>query len=672
MYAEVTLSKVSRDIDRIYHYKIPESLAAKIQIGSQVLVPFGHRKEIGYVVGLLERSTVRGMKEIIKVTSECPLFAKEQVDLAKWLSEYYCSFFITSLRLVMPPGTARLESRKLKVVSSKQEEKNLLSTDNSPLTTYQIQSPLHPTEEQKKALDLVQSAIDAHKPQKILLYGITGSGKTEVYLQAIAFALKQGKSAIVLVPEIGLTPQLISRFRDRFQDHIAVLHSHMTIRQRALEWERIASGEAQIVLGTRSAIFAPVKKLGLIVIDEEYEFTYKQEKSPRYHVREVAFYLAGLHSAVVLMGSGTPSIETYYHAEMGEYKKLVLSRRIDNRPLPPVEIVDMREEKEHVLSKKLGEELKRTLREGEQAILFINRRGYFTFVMCRECGYTIGCPKCSVSLTYHSGDRKLRCNRCGYSSEAPIICPRCQSSAIKYFGTGTQRIEKEVADVFPAARILRYDRDTVSKRGSHEVFFSAFAEGKANVLIGTQMVTKGLDVATVTLVGVVSADTALQLPDFRAAEHTFQLLTQVAGRAGRHHLPGKVIIQTHSPEHYAIQAASKHDYESFYQQEIEYRKELGYPPYSKLISLLITGPEAEKVLKVSEDLERFLRNRLFEGILGPAPALLPKLRGEWRYRIFLKGEDLNKMRRAVIGTLEKAVIPSEIKVAVDVEPMGMN
>jgi primosomal protein N' (replication factor Y) len=311
------------------------------------------------------------------------------------------------------------------------------------------------------------------------------------------------------------------------------------------------------------------------------------------------------------------------------------------------------------------------LSRDEQLILFINRRGYFTFVMCRECGFTIECPKCSVSLTYHSGDRRLRCNRCGYNSEAPIICPRCQSSSIKYFGTGTQRIEKEVAEVFPAARILRYDRDTVSKRGSHGVFFSAFAEGKANVLIGTQMVTKGLDVAKVTLIGVVSADTALHLPDFRSAEHTFQLLTQVAGRAGRHHLPGKVFIQTYTPEHYAVQAAAKHDYEGFYKQEIEIRRELGYPPFSKLIGLLFSGPEDKKVLKVSEDTEKFLRKRTDQSILGPAPAVIPKLRGEWRYRILLKGQNLDKIRKAVVETLQKVVIPDDIKVTVDIGPMNM-
>lgn len=531
------------------------------------------------------------------------------------------------------------------------------------------------TPEQENALSAIKSAIDANRPERFLLYGITGSGKTEVYLQAIAHVLGLGKSAIVLVPEIGLTPQLVQRFRERFEDHIAVLHSSLTEKQRREEWERIASGEARIILGTRLAIFAPLENPGLIVLDEEYEVTYKSEKSPRYHAREVALKLAELNNAVVVMGSATPSIETYYKAETGEYRKLILPKRIDDRPLPPVEVVDMREEIKRknfgVLSERLKDEIKTTLSNREQIILFMNRLGYFTFVMCRECGLTIECPNCSASLVYDSGERKLRCGRCGFTSDAPVICPRCQSSSIKYFGAGTQRIEDEVGKVFPAARILRYDRDTASKRGSHEVFFSAFAAGEADVLIGTQMVTKGLDVANVTLVGVVSADTNLSLPDFRAAEHTFQLLTQVAGRAGRHHLPGKVIIQTYNPEHYAIQAAARHDYEGFYRKEIEHRRELSYPPFSKLISVLIAGADQKKTAKTAEDIGAFLRKRLPQGVLGPATAAIKRLRGEWRYRILLKGKELRAMRDAIREVLEKVVVPSEVKVAVDVEPMGM-
>jgi primosomal protein N' (replication factor Y) len=478
-----------------------------------------------------------------------------------------------------------------------------------------------------------------------------------------------------MVPEISLTPQLIERFRERYGDRIAVVHSDMTLKKRRSEWMRIQSGEARIVLGARSALFAPVSDLGQIVIDEEYEHSYKSDKSPRYHTREAALELARLHSAVVVLGSATPSLETYYNCEEGKIQKLTLSKRIDDRKLPPIEVIDMRTEMKNknfgVLSEKLKEEIKEALSRKEQIILFINRLGYFTFIMCRECGLTVECPRCSVSLVYHSGDKQLHCSKCDYRTNPPQTCPRCNGSAIKYFGTGTQRIEEEVGKIFPAARILRYDRDTVAKRGSHEVFFSTFASGQADVLIGTQMVTKGLDVANVTLVGAVAADTALQLPDFRSAEHTFQLLTQVAGRAGRHHLAGKVVIQTYNPDHYAIRAAAKHDWDLFYRQELEHRRELNYPPFSKLISLLISGEEQAKVGQIAAELKQFLAKRLTSQILGPIPALIPRLRGERRCQILLKGEDLTVLRRAVRDSLSKLVVPEAVKVTIDVEPMSL-
>jgi len=663
MFAEVILTKVSRGIDKVFHYSVPEELKDKIQVGHQVMVPFGRRKDIGYVVGFSEKADFPRIKNIIKITSEAPLFTEKQVELAKWLADYYNAFFIKALRLVMPPGTASREGQRPKAKGQRPEEKG----ETLP---HQPQNVLLPTNEQKIALESIWSAINQNKPEKILLYGVTGSGKTEVYMQAIAHVLAKGKSAIVLVPEISLTPQMVERFAERFGEQIAVLHSYLTPKKKATEWQRIQEGEARIILGARSAIFAPVKELGLVVIDEEYETSYKQEQSPRYHVREVAFFLAKQHQAVVVLGSATPAIETFYQAEKGEYKKLTLSKRIDSRVLPPVEIIDMCKDKGFLLSDRLQEELKETLSRKEQAILFLNRRGYFTFVLCRECGYTVECPHCAISLTYHAGEQKLRCNRCGNSYPLPQSCPRCNSRSIKYFGTGTQRIEKEVADVFPDARILRYDSDAVSKRGSHETFFAAFAKGQADVLIGTQMVAKGLDIANVTLVGVVAADTSLHLPDFRSAEHTFQLLTQVAGRTGRHHLPGKVIIQTYTPNHYAIKTASNHDYETFYGAEIMNRQELGYPPFSKLVSLVISGASVAKVEQISEDIGTFLRKRV-ENVLGPAPAVIPKLRGDWRYRILLKGQDLSALRTAVRETMEKVVVPAEIRVVVDVEPMGM-
>jgi len=665
MFAEVVLSKVSSEIDKIYHYAIPENLRGKIQVGHQVIVPFGRRQDVGYVVGFVKEAEVTRVKEIIKITSPCPLFGKEQVEFAKWLAYYYFSFFATALKLMLPPG------QKPKELSSPQSRlKSPLSPPGIEGKEVKVaETNLRLTPEQQKALEAIKGVIDQGRSEKFLLCGVTGSGKTEVYLQAIAYLLTKGKSALVLVPEIALTPQLIQRFQERFPGLIAVLHSHMTLKQRNQAWLMIYQGETRVVLGTRSALFAPIKNLGLIVVDEEYEVSYKSEKSPRYHTREAALKWAEINKAVLILGSATPAVETYYLAESGFYRKLVLPQRIDQRPLPPVEIVDMRKEKDFLLSRRLREELKEVLAKGEQAILFVNRRGFFTLVICRRCGLVLECPKCSLSLTYLPG-KGLVCFGCGYSVPS-LVCPRCQGTELKYFGVGTQRIEKEVAEMFPSARILRWDRDAVSKSSSHEAFFSAFAQGKANVLIGTQMVIKGLDVAKVTLVGVVSADFALHLPDFRAAEHTFQLLTQAAGRAGRHHLPGKVIIQSFYPEHYALQAAAHHDYESFYQKEISYRKELNYPPFSKLICLLISGSDQDQVKKVAQELANFLKRREVQGLLGPVPAVIARRRGQWRYRILLKGKDLEEIRPALAETLAKIVVPKEIKVLVDVDPVNL-
>jgi primosomal protein N' (replication factor Y) len=660
MIAEVILARPAKKIDKVFHYLIPEQLKEQIKVGSQVVVPFGRRKDDGFVVGFVEQSDFPGIKEIESVVGNEPVLSEKAILFAKWLADYYFSFLATALRLMIPPG------KKLPTSNFQLQNKSQITINKSKIIL---------NSEQEKALGEINEAVGNGENKTFLLYGVTGSGKTEVYLRAIEKVLSLGKVAIALVPEISLTPQLVARFNERFGDQIAVMHSDLTLKKRRSEWRRIKSGEAKIVLGARSALFAPVANLGLIVIDEEYEHSYKSDKSPRYHTREAALKLARLHNAVVVLGSATPSLETYYHCEQGDFKKIMLTKRVDDRQLPPIAVIDMRQELKKknfsVLSERLKEEIKETLARREQIILFINRLGFFTFVMCRECGLTLECPRCSVSLVYHTGDKKLHCSKCEYTTDLIAICPRCNSSAIKYFGTGTQRIEEEVAKIFPAARILRYDRDTVSKRGSHEMFFATFAAGKADVMIGTQMVTKGLDLANVTLVGAVAADTALNLPDFRAAEHTFQLLTQVAGRAGRHHLAGKVIIQTYNPDHYAIKAAAQHDFALFYRQEIEHRRELNYPPFSKLIAILVSGVKNEAVAKTAEELQRLLAPRIKGQILGPIPAIISKLRGEWRYQLLLKGVDLAKMRQGVREALEKLTIVQGVKITVDIEPMSM-
>jgi primosomal protein N' (replication factor Y) len=657
MYAQVLLAKPARSTQKIFHYSVPQLLIERAKIGSEVLIPFGKRRDKGYIVGFSEKAEVEKVKDILDVVSDEPIFTEKQIELARWMADYYDCFLMTALGLMLAP---KGKNPKFEIINSKQIQNSKIQILNIILT-----------DEQKNALQGIETAIDQKKTETFLLYGVTGSGKTEVYMRAIAKVLELGRSAIVLVPEIALTPQMVERFEERFPGQVAVLHSDLTLKQRREAWEAVAREEKKIVLGARSALFAPVRDIGIIVIDEEYEHSYKQDKSPRYHARETALKLADLHSAVVILGSATPALETFFKAEQGEYRKLTLSQRVEKRPLPEVEIVDMRREKGCTLSVKLREELQKTLAAGEKAILFLNRRGYFTFIMCQACGFGIECPTCSVALNYQSSDKKLHCNHCGYSQDPARSCPRCNSLSLRYFGTGTQRIENEVTQVFPEAKILRYDRDTVSKRGAHEAFFAAFAKGAANVLIGTQMVAKGLDIAHVTLVGVISADTGLKFPDFRAAEHTFQLLTQVAGRAGRHHLPGKVIIQSFTPEHYAIQAAAKHDYEGFYRQELVHRQELNYPPFSKLISLVIAGKNSAQAAKIADDLAQCLKDCLADGILGPAAAVLSKLRGEYRYRILIKGPDLEVMRQAIRDTLTESMIPSDVKVVVDVEPVGM-
>ncbi|MDI6731169.1 MAG: primosomal protein N' [Candidatus Margulisbacteria bacterium] len=652
MFAEVVLAKASKFTDKIYHYSIPAELQP--QVGHKVLVPFGKRKEEGYVVGFVEKADVPDVKEIYEIIGEQPLFNEKQAGLVKWMAEYYCAFLGTALKLILPSPA----NTKTLPPLPKGEGGNVKGERVRVLTP-----------DQQKVLEKITKAIETKQSEVFLLHGITGSGKTEVYLQAAAKVLGMGRSALILVPEISLAPQIVERFKDRFGDIVAVLHSDLTLKQRREAGQRIKNGEARIVVGTRLSIFAPIDNLGLIVVDEEFETTYKSEQSPRYHAREAAIQLAKLHHAVVVLGTATPSIESYYKAKTGEYQLLVLPERIDNRPLPPVEIVDMRQDKSYLLSAKLREELYDTLSKGEQAILFINRLGYFTFLICQDCGQTIQCPRCAVSLNYDTSKKLLRCTHCGFSCEAKIICSNCRGSNIKFIGTGTQRIEKETADVFPQAKILRWDRDATAKRGSHDVFFAAFAEGKANVLIGTQMVTKGLDVANVTLIGVISADTALKIPDFRAAERTFQLLTQVAGRAGRHHLPGKVIIQTYDPANYAIKAAVTQNYEAFYEKEIQERRELGYPPFSKLINLILSGKDDSDTFKIASDLKGVLSRNVQGQILGPAPAAVAKVRGKWRYHILLKGQDIDEMRRKTLEAVEKVFSPREVKIVVDIDPI---
>jgi len=493
------------------------------------------------------------------------------------------------------------------------------------------------------------------QPNVFLLHGVTGSGKTEIYLQALAEVVKLGKRGIVLVPEIALTPQTIERFASRFPHKVAILHSQLSPGEQFDEWHRIKDMEFDVVIGPRSALFAPQPDLGLIVIDEEQEWTYKQhDKSPRYHTRDAAIKLAELTGAVVILGSATPDVATYYHAQKGDYHLLQLPERVvptEKSPLPQVEIVDLREElkagNRSIFSRSLAQATTKAVGGGEQVILFLNRRGGATFIQCRSCGFVLRCRRCEVTLTHHFAEDVLVCHQCNYKTPVPQSCPRCSSRQIKFLGTGTQKLEQEASFTLPQARMLRWDSDMTKRKESHEGILSKFRAHQADILIGTQMVAKGLDLPRVTLVGVVSADTSLNLPDFRAGERTFQLLSQVAGRAGRGPLGGYVIIQTFSPEHYAIKAAAKHDYASFYDKEIDYRRQLHNPPFTQLALLTYTHTNDALCQREAERMRvRLIEQRDAKGmadlsLIGPAPALIHRLRGRFRWQIILRGTELS-------------------------------
>lgn len=530
-------------------------------------------------------------------------------------------------------------------------------------------------DQQRAALAEIVPALTGGKHASFLLHGVTGSGKTQVYIEATAEARRQNRQAVILVPEIALTGQIVNRFKERFGDDVVVLHSRLSVGERYDTWQRLRSGEAGIVIGARSAVFAPVADPGIFIIDEEQEFTYKQEESPRYHTREVARRRGELAGAVVLMGSATPSVESYQLAREGKHRLLTMPDRIDGAFLPEVRIVDMREElrdgRRSVLSEPLAELLAETVAKGEQAIVLLNRRGYATFVLCRECGHVMRCRHCAVSLVYHASGGSLRCHYCGGHDRVPDVCPACGSRYIKYFGTGTQKVEEELAALLPQARIIRMDQDTTGKKLAHDRILSAFASGRYDILLGTQMVAKGHDIANVTAVGIVTADTALHLPDFRAAERTFMLLTQAAGRAGRGDRPGRVVVQTYNAEHYAIEAGAKHDYDAFFRQEIECRRELGYPPFSDLIKLTVQGADEIKARRQAEEIGAALKVRLAglpaTSLVGPFAASVAKLKDLYRLQLLIKTGDLAEVRTV----LADFGLHLRSDVAVDVGPLNV-
>lgn len=556
-------------------------------------------------------------------------------------------------------------------------------------------TPLERTAEQQVVYEALTGALDSTSHAVYLLHGVTGSGKTEVYLQTIQRCIELGREAIVLVPEISLTPQMVERFKGRFGNLVAVLHSRLSNGERYDEWRKIREGRVKVAVGARSAVFAPFSNLGLIVMDEEHETSYKQEETPKYHARDVAVRRAMQHQAVVILGSATPSLESYFAArsksnpDFSPYL-LEMQQRASGSSLPGVQIIDMRNElkdgNRSMFSRSLHQGIAGRLERGEQTVLFLNRRGHSTFVMCRSCGYVAGCPECDISLTYHQKANNVRCHYCGHAEPAPAICPECGSEHIRYFGTGTQRVEEELGKLFPGISIIRMDVDTTSEKGSHEKLLTAFREKKAQVLLGTQMVAKGLDFPDVTLVGVIAADTALHFPDFRSAEKTFQLLTQVAGRAGRHQLPGEVIIQTYVPEHYSVIHASRHDYLSFVREELTHRRALYYPPYSRLVLITLSHEQLPVLLRKSENLVLELKGQAQKlgwygsmdkfssealEILGPVASPVPRIKNRYRFQCVVKFRgDLN-VTELIELTVTKLLEESKdnlFQISIDVDP----
>ncbi len=530
------------------------------------------------------------------------------------------------------------------------------------------------TPEQIQALDQITPAIQAGVHTSFLIHGVTGSGKTQVYIKAVAETRRLGRQAIVLVPEIALTSQTVARFRAAFGEDVVVMHSKLSVGERYDAWRRLQTGQAGIVIGARSALFAPASHLGLIIIDEEHEFTYKQEETPRYHAREVALARAGFAGATVVLGSATPAIETYYHALQGKHRLLFMNKRIDDMPMPTVAIVDMRQElaqgRRSVISLALQNLLTETLAKKEQAIILLNRRGYSTFVLCRECGHVLTCKHCDISLVYHAPTSVLHCHYCQEKHAVPDICPECGSRYIRFFGAGTQKVEEALKDLFPLARIARMDQDTTRRKMAHENILSAFANGIYDILLGTQMVAKGHDIPNVTAVGIISADTALNLPDFRAAEKTFALLTQAAGRAGRGSKNGRVVLQTYNPEHYAITAGAEHNYQSYYQQEITFRHQLGYPPYANLIKITVQASDETIAHRHANQLaaefnHSFARNDT--DIIGPFPASVNKVKDIFRVNILIKTKDLP----TITELLSVRNIANQENVIIDIDPVNV-
>lgn len=717
-------------------YRIPDELADAVQAGIRVRVPLGksNRPMLAYCIAV---STIKtppdALKPITEIIDPEPLCTPRLLELFQWMSRYYVAPLGQVFEAAIPAGVRAVAGSRqrnmlyptdqstdltqLEALTPKQRNvlqalilagkgvaldqlQQLAGCSAAPINSLREKGfietrqervfeefsqpqginqtiPLALSADQRQALKHILTALDSAKQKTILLHGVTGSGKTEVYMQAIHEVISYGRQAIVLVPEISLTPQTRQRFMQRF-GNVAVLHSHLSPGERHYQWRKIAAGAVQVVIGARSAIFAPLPQLGLIVLDEEHETSFKQDSLPRYHARDVALHRSHLEKIPLVLGSATPSLESWHRAKSGAYQLASLPRRVHNRPMPQVTTIDLRSErvdpKRGSLTRQLKRAIRETLDEGGQTMLLLNRRGFATAIQCPACGHVEACPDCDLPLTHHRHGSKACCHYCDYQIPTPGACTQCKAKEIRYAGLGTQRLEIEVQRTFPDAKIGRMDSDTMRRPGSHERILSEFRDGKIQLLLGTQMIAKGLDFPNVLLVGVINADTALHFPDFRAAEKTFQIVTQVAGRTGRGAKAGHVFLQTFSPEHPAITCAAKHDFVSFANYELAQRKQYGYPPHGHLARIIMRGPDLTATEGFAESFVRRLQAKrdaleIECRILGPAPPPFAKLRGKYRFHCIMQTETAEPLNRLIVRTVAEIKTPKDIQYVIDIDPM---
>jgi len=721
-------------------YAIPPELEGKVQVGSRVAVSVRRRSATATVIELPETSDVPGIRPLERLLTPRPVLTPRLLRLARWMAGYYCCPLEVAMRAVLPQVVrkgkvgfkqqlaarlvrplapewlAELTRRApkqaaiveilaeatppvmliaplLKTAGSDRGaltalvSKGIVSThaetverDPHEGETFVASAPHPLNEEQGAVFARVCAALEEREPKPILLHGVTGSGKTEIYLQGIERVLARGQSAIMLVPEIALTPQTVERFRSRFAAiGVAVLHSHLSEGERHDEWHKINDGRARIVIGARSAVFAPLENLGLIVVDEEHENSYKQEEAPRYHARDLAVLRGHFEGCAVVLGSATPSLESYHNARSGKYELLSMRLRVDDRKMPYFRIIDMRLESRRnkggpsVISEKMRQGIEARLARREQSILFLNRRGFSTALSCDACGYVAQCPNCSLSLTFHRAENRIVCHLCGHHALAPAKCPDCKDPGIKYTGIGTEKVEEIVVKMFPKAVVRRMDADTMTRKEAYRETLTAFRTGKIDILLGTQMIAKGLHFPNVTLVGIINADMGLHLPDFRAGERVFQLLTQVAGRAGRGDVEGEVFVQSFTPHHPAIQYARHHDYDGFAEQEIEWRQQWDYPPFTRMVLVTTRSPHQELGRFTLETLARRIAEAKAEfpgdTIFGEAtPAPLEKSHGSYRHHLSLRARSIGRLCTALQAVLARLTLPEEVVLTVDVDP----